>query len=284
VSELLLPVGNQELISTLKMGLNECDNATYHADRTYLSSSVLKTLYKSLDEYYDQYILGNKTEYSERTLQAFDEGSYLHSLILEPETVASQYAFFTGWRKQGAEWEAFKKANKGKVILSVPQAERCAKLLEAYKNRPEAVNLIKNGFAEQTICGILNDIPIKVRFDYIIPQLGIIADVKTTGYESDADNFKVAMDQFSYELSASLYCQMAEQFYGRPFKFYFIVLSKSAFTCDVLVASDKTMGKGTSKVTKACAKYKRAKDSNIWTELHPGHDTNANSSYIIKEV
>lgn len=285
MSEILLPAGQSQIIQPLlKPGLNDCDNATYHADRAYLSSSVLKTLYKSLDDYYNEYVLGNKKEFGERTLAAFAEGSYLHSLILEPHTVADQYAFYQGWRKQGADWESFKAANEGKTILSLPQKERCDKLFAAYSDRPAALTLTSGGQAEQTICGILHDVPIKVRFDYIIPERGIIADVKTTGRSSDKDSFSLTVEDFSYELSASLYCQMAEQYYGRPFDFYFIVLSKLDGTCDVYRASSKSLQKGAQKIIRACSKFKAAKSTGVWTELSVEESTVSGGEYVIQEV
>ena len=41
-------------------GVNYCSNFDYHSNRTYLSSSVLKTVYKDLAKYYAEYILGEK--------------------------------------------------------------------------------------------------------------------------------------------------------------------------------------------------------------------------------
>lgn len=253
--------------SKLKMGINDISNQIYHQDRAFLSSSVLKTIAKSLDQYRIEYLEGQKKEHSERTLSNFSEGSYVHSRILEPELTDSEFAIYEGWRKQGKEFEAFKESNPGKSIMSLPQIERCNRMLEAYNRMPEANNLMKDGFSEQTICGILHNVPIKVRFDRINPAEGYIVDIKTTGYGSDIDSFKQTVKDFSYDLSASLYSQMAEAYYGKPFNFYFLVLSKLDFTCNLYVVSEETRKSADRVVSAACSKYRKAVESGIWTEV-----------------
>ena len=277
----------KEIETELKDGLNDCTNKIYHDDRKYLSSSVLKILYKSLDEYHDQYILGNKKEYNQQTLANFDVGSLVHSMILEPETVASSYNFYKGWRKSGLEFQEFCSSllNAKLPIISAPQLHVATELLNAFKALPAALELVKGGFAEQTICGTLFGVPIKTRYDYINVNDGYIADVKTTAYASDKESFSETCHSLSYELSAALYCMMAEQYYGKPFKFYFIVLSKKDKDCNVYLTSEKKMNDGKMKVINACKKYLAAKESNVWTELK----LNANlkvvdSNYVIEEI
>ncbi len=266
-------------------GLNDCDNSDYHADRKYLSSSVLKTVYKSLDIYYNEYILGMKKEISNSTQSTFDLGSLVHSYILEPHLVENEYNFYKGFRKQGADYDLFlESVKKGKPVISSPQHHQAKELVEAYKRNKHASQLITNGFSEQTICGTLNGIPIKTRYDYINSDKGYIADVKTTAYGSDLDSFKQTVDGLMYHLSAALYCSMASQHYGKPFDFYFIVLSKKDKTCNVFKMSEETMEKGKRIVTEACAKYKKAKETNSWTELTEAGNLNLVDSDEIEEI
>jgi PDDEXK-like domain of unknown function (DUF3799) len=266
-------------------GLNDVSNEEYHADREYISSSVLKKIYKSLDEYHMEYISGIKCPVSNSTQSAFDEGSLAHSYILEPDKVMSDFSFFKGFRKAGQEFEDFlAQAGSDKPIISSTQHHRVKELIEAYNKRPTAVELIKGGFAEQTICGELQGVKVKTRFDYINPDKGYIADVKTTGYPSEIESFKITMDGLSYHLSAALYCAMAEQFYGKPFDFYFIVLSKRDKTCDVYKVSKQTMLMGKRIIAEALAKYKKAKETNVWTELTENDKVKLEPEYEIKEV
>lgn len=265
MSMLSVPV-SPALTSVLNLGINNVTNTQYHSDRTYLSSSVIKTLCKSLDQYRIEYLEGNKPPHSDRTLSNFSEGSYVHSRILEPHLTDSEFAIFEGWRKQGAEFETFKANNSDKTIMSAPQIERCNRMMAAYNRMLIANNMIKGGASEQTICAILQDVPVKVRFDYINPERGYIVDVKTTGYGSDIDSFKSTIKDFSYDLSAALYTKVAEEFYGRKFDFYFLVLSKRDFDCNLYLTSEDTQAKGYRQVTEGLNKFKRAVKSGIWTE------------------
>jgi len=157
-------------------------------------------------------------------------------------------------------------------------------MIEAFKKNDAARNLISNGFAEQTICGQLNGVPIKVRFDWINVEAGYIADIKTTGYPSDRDSFKLTIDGLMYNLSAAFYCAMAEQYYGKKFDFYFVVLSKKDRTCDVFKTSEETMQTGMNFVNKALIKYKKAKETNCWTELVDPARILKDSEYVIEEI
>lgn len=278
------------MIKQLQDGLNDCSNADYHADRKYLSSSVLKVLYKDLAEYKRQYLDGIKATFGNEN--ALNEGSLVHAKLLEPHNVHQDFVFFNGLRKSGADFEAFKNSlnstDRNKLIISKPQKLRVDSYIAAFNRRPEAVEFLTGGFPEQTICGSLNGVPIKVRFDYINVDKGYIADVKTTGYPADVNSFKQTLNGLSYQLSAALYCAMAEQYYGKKFDFYFLVISKQdPQECHVYKTSEATMSEGRSMVDLACAKYLVAKETGVWVEPKvetPPTEISSNSNYEILEV
>jgi hypothetical protein len=266
VSNLILPLGRTIEQSPLKLGLNNVSNAVYHADRVFLSSSVIKTVLKSLDQYHDEYILGNKKEHSERTLSNFSEGSLVHSMLLEPEVTASEFAFYTGWRKQGEEYESFKAANPGKTIISVPQLERVNNMVRAVQKNKHALDLLSSGVSEQTLATILHDVPIKVRADKIDAERGIILDVKTSGYDVDHESVKQTVKDFRYDLSAALYMEAFSQYYGKPFDFYFIFTSKQQPDCQVYKLGVDSFNAAKRDILKATSKFKAAAASGIWSD------------------
>ena len=276
----------------LKDGINYVSNSVYHSDRKYLSSSVLKKVLESLPKYYDEYILGNKVAHSTSTQANFDVGTLTHTLILEPHLAEGSYNLYKGMRKVGREFEQFLASVKDPTLpcLSINQLKTATDMFEAFKSHEVARKLIQNGEPELTICGTLHGVPIKTRFDWINVEKGYIADVKTTGYGSDLESFKQTCEDFSYPLSGALYASMAEAYYGKPFKFYYIVLSKKDKTCDVYVTSERTMAQGCEKVKKACAKYLEAKNTNNWTDsvqnstLGKSEQDVQNKPYIIREI
>lgn len=245
----------------LKEGINKCTNSEYHGDKSYLSSSSLKTLLKSPAQFYEEQVLGNKKPLEGAFL---DEGTLTHSLILEPETVEAEFAFFEGMRKQGKEWEEFKAENGNKMIMSKPQKVRCEAYVEAYRQRKEAVALIKNGEAEHTICAELLGMPIKTRSDYINVEQGYIVDVKTTSFPSDKESFQLTIKEYQYDLSAALYLAVAEKYYEKSFDFYFVVLGKKDLKCEVFKLSKRSRHEGMAKIAKAARIYKQCLTSGKW--------------------
>lgn len=247
--------------SELKPGLNNISNEDYHADKTRLSSSNLKTLLKDPQKFYQEKILGNRVRVQKNS---FDEGSLTHALILEPEVIESEFAFFEGWTKRGKDYTAFKEANPGKVWISLPQKERCERWAKACRNTPAAQELLKAGVAEQTVCGELNGVPVKTRFDWVDVERGFIMDVKTSAFPIDHESFKMTVEKWSYELSGALYLSMAEQFWGKPFDFYFVAIGKSENDCEVYKMSKETRHMGKLQVNKALEIYKQCKKTGVW--------------------
>ena len=175
----------------LKRGINHCTNDEYHGDKSYLSSSNFKLLLKDPAKFKNEIIDGNKEN---KQVNAFDEGNYAHSLILEPEMIESEYAFFSGFRKSGAEWKSFKTANEGKIILSKPQKHRVEKWVESYKELPAAVSLLEGCEVEYSLAGELMGVNSKVRADAINLKKHYIADIKTTSYSTDVESFKMVVN------------------------------------------------------------------------------------------
>lgn len=242
-------------------------NAEYHADRVYLSSSSLKLLLKSKQDFYKQFVLNEPTESREST--AFTEGTLLHSMVLEPEKVAAEYAFYEGLRKVGKAYEEFVSANEGRIIISVPQQQRCLKMLDAYRARKEAVQLIRGGEAELVMTGTINDVALKVRHDYINIDKAYIVDVKTTSMPSGVEFFKETVHTYLYELSAILYSKIAYKHSGALFDFYWIVISKFDFECHVYKMSPQTAAQGNELLGRALATFKKCSLANNWVDELP---------------
>lgn len=254
------------------MSILGMSNLEYHADRLHLSSSSLKTLIQSPEQFFQEYILNQRPQSS---ADHFTEGSFMHTLILEPELI-SQYAIFPGLRKAGAAWEQFKKDNEGKQILSMPQKMKCEKLYESYAAMSVATSLISGGIPEHNMTSTILGVPVKARADYIVPARRCIIDVKTTSMPSGKDSFAQTIQQYKYDLSAALYCQIAHDTYGHLFDFYWLVLSKDDKQCHVYKASTDTLSAGAALVTKALVLYKKCLNSGIWVanQKEISYDTN----------
>lgn len=259
-------------------------NVDYHSDSEYLSSSSLKLLLDNPEKFHKEKILGIKED---KKSNAMEEGSYVHAAILEPHTLNEDFAYFSGFRKQGKEWEAFKAATPiDKIILSASQLHRCQAYVNAVKARPEAAFYLK-GTPEQAICTELFGVKVKMKADILNQEHGFISDLKTTSQPAGKDNFKLAIQQFSYDLSAALYCMIAENELKKVFDFYFIPISKPDLVCDIYKTSKKTLETGKLNVIRALEIYKKCKETGIWTlpsNENSGSMIKDEPTYIIEEI
>lgn len=249
---------------TLQPGVNRgLTNAEYHSERDHLSSSNLKLLLQSPAEFYNQKILGQKVV---QQSAALDLGSYVHTLVLEPDQVAAEYAMYEGWRKQGPDFEAFRQQNPGKTYISQPQRHNGQRLANTVKACPAALQLLTGGEAELSLATSMFDVPVKMRADYINEAQSYIVDLKTTRWPSGPDTFRRTVSELGYELSAALYCDIAYRVYGKVFEYYWAVISKADYECQVYKASTHTLSQGSAMVNKALITYKKCLQSNNWPD------------------
>lgn len=272
----------EKMSTKISEGINSgLSNAQYHAEKEHLSSSNLKLLLDSPARFYKEKILGEKEV---KSSPAMELGTYVHSLILEPDQIAHEFATYTGWRKQGPEFEAFKEQHKGKLIISKPQAEVGKRLALSTTANPAATNLLSGGIAELSLATSMFDVPVKMRADYINADKGYIVDIKTTRYPSNIDTFRRVVRELGYELSAALYCDIAYRIYGKVFDFYWVVISKSDIETAVYKASTHTLSEGSALVTKALITYKKCLQANVWPDNINSLPKNADESYEILEI
>lgn len=115
-------------------------------------------------------------------------GRYLHTLALEPEQVAEDYAFFTGKTARGKAWDDFAAEAEaaGKTVIKSGTDAQQRKIAEiqsaaaAVRAHPIVADMLANewGQAEQCFMGVDEEtgVPIKCRSDLVVP--GIWSDLK----------------------------------------------------------------------------------------------------------
>jgi hypothetical protein len=195
----------------------------------------------------------------------FTEGSYLHCLVLEPEHVETRYAIYPGLRKAGAAYQAFKAEHEPKQVISAVQDFRVRSWLEAVNKNALALELLSGGFAEKELEGVLLELPVKIKADYININARYIVDVKTTAHPSETELFKQTVLDYGYELSAAMYTLVSEQTHGIEFDFYFVVISKYDLGVKVYKMSQDTRQRGKDLLTQALVKFKECTKSGDWS-------------------
>lgn len=219
---------------------HELSNTEYHSDRTSVSSSTIKAAFKG-KESFEEY-LNTPNNPSEAMLL----GTYVHALVLEPKTVASDFATYEGARRAGKVWDEFKTLHEGKDILLSSQRDLGNLLAAEFANTPEARELISDGRPEVSFFTELEGVNVKVRTDWLRND-GAIVDLKTTGGSLVDYEISHTIAQWKYELSAALYCDVLEQWDGKKHDFYFVFLSKKDGRCRCFKASESLLAAGREK-------------------------------------
>jgi hypothetical protein len=258
-------------MSVKKFSAHELSNDQYHSDTSkltgsqfaHLSSSGMKTLIESPQKYKETYIDGFQSIGG----AALDLGSYVHALILEPHTVASDFAIWKGGVRRGGEWEEFRRFHHSKTIITEKDHELAQKMLRSFYDSKHATSLINRyeGEPEVSFLGEIDGVPVKCRADFLrtVPYKGdpkkggAIVDIKTTSSPLTDDEVAQVCYKYSYELSSALYVDLLKEYDGVERSFYFVFISKHG-ECATRVwrASDRMLELGRMKYKRAIELYK----------------------------
>ena len=260
--------------------IRDMSSEAYHSHPNTFSSSQLKTVLEDPEMFYRKYIT---KEVERESNSAFDIGTYFHTSILEPDKLQEECAVYTGIRR-GKEWEAFKKENKGKAIITASELEQADNLVKAVRASSVATTYLSKGEAEiscfaelyiymddvyckgrrLTLDGWLSDpdpwklaqlkgllITIKVRADLLGDTF--ILDLKsTTGNVKNEHQMRTKISMYSYDLSASLYLDIFSIITGKVYdKFIWTFASKDHGNCKNYLASKDNVRIGRAKWMKA---------------------------------
>ena len=187
-------------------------------------------------------------------------GSVIHTLILEPQKLESEYIIMPELNLRTnadkaikAELEAEAKAtNKTLVKAEIfNQAEGVAK---SFLKSSLSLFLRGEVKAEASFFGKIDGVKVKARPDLILPKEKIIIDFKTTSTSGggSADGFAKMAANFAYYIQASLYLEITEYK-----QFYFIVLETTEpFMVGCYKLDSEALEFGKSEIRRAIEIYK----------------------------
>ena len=252
-------------------------NSEYHGVSGTYSSSQLKDILDDPEVFYDKYVAKTQERVS---IPAFDLGTYFHTAVLEPDLIEKECAVFEGIRR-GKKWEEFKEENSDKAIITKNEHATALKIIEAAKNSQVAMGYIENGepevsaFVELTVDGpdiycrgkILDKngwcrtkvkpakdavkLIVKCRADCLGDNY--ILDLKsTTGNAKSKGKISNTVSKYSYDLSASFYCDVFSAVADRNYDtFIWTFASKDLGNCKSWTADTENMQVGRAKWKKA---------------------------------
>lgn len=195
------------------------------------SSSGTKTLLNGTNAH-----LAAERETPREENEAFTLGAYLHALLLDPESIATNFIALGDIdrrTKEGkAEWEsALRRAGlSGARIITRPLVQQATAMAQAVRENPAAASLL-NTLTERevTIIGDIGGRPAKAKVDGIVRLAGacIVLDVKTTESAAPRD-FGASAAKFGYFHQAAFYRRLVEQNVGVMDDFIIIAVEKKA--------------------------------------------------------
>lgn len=134
-------------------------------------------------------------------------GSAVHTAILEPERMRTDYVLWDGGTRRGKAWDAFEAENESKVILTATEFDTVKAMRRSVLTHEPAVRYLEAGTPEVSMQWEMAGRQFKGRIDWltVIDGQPVIADLKTT---RDARPYKFGADAFNlgYHIQFALYC------------------------------------------------------------------------------
>ena len=245
------------------------DNDKYHADTSRISNSMLSVLKKSPQEFLQRFFTDTmENDQSESMLL----GEMVHCLALEPTKFNDRFAIarkVDRRTKEGKEdWVAFVVESEGKTIVDREMYITACECVESLSCHDVAkhylVDVPRGAIIEQRIDFRWLDVDCKCKPDMVLPELGLIIDVKTTRDASPA-SFNKSIGEFGYARQAAFYKLACREKYGEDFRFQFFCVKTSApYESAVYELDDASIAVGFDEVEQLLTEYKSRVASDNW--------------------
>jgi homoserine acetyltransferase len=228
------------------------DEAYFNEFRSYLSSTDIRRILRSPAHYKNPKIEDSP---------ALQFGSLVHEFVLLPDSAQARYrpkANVDGRTKEGKatrDWEAALSAQQGIKFITEADYNAAVRIASSIRTHLGAASLLAGGVAETAgICDGFCDVNVRIKPDYRTDST--IIDLKTTT-DARPDTFVRSVINFSYQVQAALYVDVAEAIDGKKRDFYWVAVEKDTpFAVAVYKASDEMLEHGRQQYRKAIDLYK----------------------------
>lgn len=266
----------------------------YHADRTAVNSSSLKTILNSPHAFHRQFIQG----ISKKPTPAMKFGTLAHLVILEPDYFKKHFVIqpiFEGLTKDGRMSTQSKAATEkrdvwiaeqeleGRLIVTQDELDKLHWMVDSFMANSEAVQLLKNGKTE--ISGYYADpetgIVCRFRPDFLSYDLNAMVDYKTVS-KACVNWFRknrVEDDTFRYLYQMSMYEEGTSIVTKKQVDFPVWILTGNEEPFDTIVVPMEQPYReiGQDEYHKSLRKLKSCIETNKWErqaslqQMHPSH-------------
>jgi hypothetical protein len=227
-------------------------------------------------------LLKHDSEHPTEPSDAMMLGTALHTMLLEPQTVADRIAVapeVDRRTKQGRElWTAFCDGAKGKLCVDREEFELLSNMARAVMDKSEAATLLRGFEGDGELSAVWLDIDTgvrcKARIDRLVtfpdpagPQkYAVIMDLKTTSSADPAD-IAWACREFGYDRQAAFYLHGLAALNVMCDAFYFVFVSKApphfVTVCEI---EEADVERARREIVEDLATYKQCQESGVWPQ------------------
>ncbi len=253
-----------------------------------LSNSSLSVLKRSPAEFYARFVADPATMTQEET-DAMRLGSAVHMLALEPERFDAKYTIQTGPINQSLKppkpygrtsdkfkkWLEDAKATETREILLADEFEQSLKIAKAFQSHPAIAAIMASRsekfFESEQVGkfaweGAPDWFDFKAKLDFVMPDEGLIVDLKTT-HEPSMWEWSWTAGAHGYHRQAALYLDIMEAKHEKPFKFIFgVVRSKEPFEAHCYEPDEESIEDGRREYRQLATQWYNRKTSGDWSE------------------
>jgi PDDEXK-like domain of unknown function (DUF3799) len=251
--------------------IEDLSNDAYHADRTAISSSVLKQLLITPAHCRHYLDAGGKDE-----TQAMLTGTALHAALLEPERFAAEFAVVPRVDKRTKDgkqqWAAFRAEHVGKTLLAREEADLVSRLREGLMRHKRARALLSlPGSAELSLywSDPETGLRLKARPDRLLRSPAwILAELKSTT-RADKYHFQRKISDLDYHLSLAMYREGVRQVFGVTPRSVFLVVEDRTFEVCLYQPDVEMLHEGDCRFRYAVRLYAQCALANHWPGYQP---------------
>lgn len=252
-------------VESCGLGLFRIEEEAYHKSIGMSRSSLVHMLRSP------QYFQFKKSEPMEPS-KAMLFGSAVHKAFLEPELFEQEYAVAPKVDKRTSKgkeaWASFEYNNRGKKLIDQDDCEAIQGMMTALKKHSyvsKLLGLIQKAHIEVSAYTTIEEVLCKSRADLMIPEMGMLIDLKTTS-DARPHEFQRSVADYMYHVQGAYYLDVFSKATGIKFdKFLFICVEKEApFGVQVYVADPEMIEVGRFEYQNALISYKDCLEKNEW--------------------
>lgn len=204
------------------------------------------------------------------TTSAMSLGTAAHCATLEPERFAAEFVTWTGGRRAGKEWDAFKADAEAaqRLILTEDERDTALAIAQAVRACPEAMVYLKRGHAEVSMSWQHDEpeLALKGRVDWltVVDGCDVVVGLKTTR-DLRPREFAAQAARLCYHWQWAFYYDGFERITGRkPAMVEIVVENAAPHAVAVYRIPEHVLERGRQEYRDALTTLAQCEASGVW--------------------